>query len=44
MTLLLLSLVFLSTGWLVVPSETEDPEANTLRMWEKQLKELMRKQ
>ena len=39
-----LSLVLLSTGWLVVPSETEDPEANTLRIWEKQLKELMRKQ
>ena len=39
-----LSLVLLSTGWLVVPSETEDPEANTLHIWEKQLKELMRKQ
>jgi len=27
----------------VTPSELEDPEANTLRMWERQLNELTRK-
>lgn len=30
-------------GWIVSPSDTKDPEANTIRMWEKQLQELMRK-
>ncbi len=28
--------------WIVAPGDSEDPEANTLRLWEKQLKELMR--
>ena len=30
------------TDWIVTPGDSQDPEANTLLMWEKQLKEFMR--
>ncbi len=35
--------VLLCVDWLVHPSDSVDPEAHTLRMWDKKLKELHRK-
>ena len=31
------------TGWVVVPSDSQDPEANTLKMWERRLREFTKK-
>ena len=31
------------TGWVVVPSDSRDPEANTLKMWERKLREFTKK-